>query len=478
MYPEKLEMLIAGEWCQGGDGVTEPVLNPATEEVLAHVPHANAADLDRALQSSADGFKIWRATPPLQRQAIIEKAAALMGERIDQIALTLTLEMGKPLPESKMEMGFVMDVARWYGEEGKRAYGRLIPPRIPGARQMMVKEPIGPAAAFVAWNFPGTNVIRKVAGALAAGCSIIIKPSEETPGTAVAIARCFQDAGLPAGVLNMVFGVPDTVSRHVLGSWIPRKVSFTGSIPVGKHLQKLSAETLKRCTMELGGHSPVVVFDDANIDKALDHIAGFKYRNAGQVCISPTRFYVQENAYKSFVDGFVERAKAVKVGNGLEDGMQMGPLIADRRLEVMEGFVTDAKNCGANLETGGERMGNQGYFYAPTVLSDVPDTARIMIDEPFGPVAPITPFKNLDEVVERANSLPFGLASYVFTADHAKARKMEDALEVGLVGVNHPFVSMPETPFGGVNESGYGSEGGIEGLDAFLRTKFVTEMDV
>lgn len=478
MYPEKIQMLIAGEWCAGSEGVTEPLLNPATEEVLAEVPHASAADLDRALQASADGFKVWRATPPIKRQAVMEKAASLMEERMDDIARTLTMEMGKPVPESKVEMGFVIDVTRWYGEEGKRAYGRLIPPRIPGARQMAIKEPVGPTAAFVAWNFPGTNVIRKVAGALAAGCSVIIKPSEETPGTAVAIGRCFQDAGLPAGVLNIVFGVPDTVSRHVLGSWIPRKLSFTGSIPVGKHLQKLSAETLKRCTMELGGHAPVIVFDDADVDKALNAMAGFKFRNAGQVCISPTRFFVQDKSYNAFVDGFTERAKAVKVGNGLEDGVQMGPLIADRRLEVMDGFVQDAKDQGATVTTGGERMGNQGYFYAPTVLKDVPASARIMVDEPFGPLAPITSFNTFDDVVERANSLPFGLASYVFTSDGAKAAKIEDALETGMVGVNHPFVSMPETPFGGVNESGYGSEGGIEGLDAFLRTKFITETGV
>ena len=478
MYPETIELLINGQWRQGSEGKTEPLVNPATEEVLTDVPHASVADIDEALTASAEGYKVWRATSPLKRQAIMEQAARLMEQRIDDIAKTLTLEMGKPLGEAKMEMGFVIDVCRWYGEEGKRAYGRLVAPRIPGARQMVVKEPVGPACAFVAWNFPGTNVIRKVAGALGAGCSIIIKPSEETPGTAVAIARCFQDAGLPDGVLNVVFGVPDEVSRQVLGSWIPRKVSFTGSIPVGKHLTKLAADTLKRCTMELGGHAPVIVFDDADVEKALDTTAGFKFRNAGQVCISPTRFFVQDKSYKSFVEGFTERAKAVKVGNGMEDGVQRGPLIADRRLDVMDQFVADAKDHGGTVTTGGERMGNQGYFFAPTVISDVPDSARIMIDEPFGPVAPITHFNSFDEVVERANALPFGLSSYVFTSDGGKAAEIEDALEVGLVGVNHPFVAMPETPFGGVNESGYGSEGGIEGLDAFLRTKFVTEVGV
>ncbi len=478
MYPEKIELLINGQWRQGSEGKTEPLVNPATEEVLTEVPHASAADIDEALAASAEGYKVWRATSALKRQAIMEQAARLMEERIDDIAKTLTMEMGKPFGEAKLEMGFVIDVCRWYGEEGKRAYGRLVPARTSGVRQMVVKEPVGPACAFVAWNFPGTNVIRKVAGALGAGCSMIIKPSEETPGTAVAIARCFQDAGLPDGVLNVVLGIPDEVSRQVLGSWIPRKISFTGSIPVGKHLTKLAAETLKRCTMELGGHAPVIVFDDADLEKALDTTAGFKFRNAGQVCISPTRFYVQNKTYKSFVEGFTERAKALKVGNGMEDSVQMGPLIADRRLDVMDQFVADAKDHGGTVTTGGERIGNRGYFYAPTVISDVPDDAKIMIDEPFGPLAPITPFDSFDEVVERANSLPFGLSSYVFTSDGGKAAKMEDALEVGLVGVNHPFVATPETPFGGVNESGYGSEGGIEGLDAFLRTKFVTEVGV
>ena len=273
---------------------------------------------------------------------------------------------------------------------------------------MVVKEPVGPCCAFVAWNFPANNAIRKIAGALGAGCSMLIKPSEETPGTAMGIAQCFQDAGLPPGVLNVVFGVPDEVSRQVLGSWIPRKLSFTGSIPVGKHLQQLAAETLKRCTMELGGHAPVIVFDDASLDKAMDAMAGFKYRNAGQVCISPTRFYVQSGVYKDFVKGFTERSKNIKLGNGLEDGTDMGPLVAERRLEVMENFVSDAVDHGAKLETGGQRPTNQGYFYSPTVLSEVPDNAKIMSEEPFGPLSPITPFETLNEVIDRANSLPFG----------------------------------------------------------------------
>lgn len=478
MYYEKLNLLIDGEFCQGSEGKTEAVLNPATEEEIARVPHASRDDIERALASSAAGFKVWRATPAIQRQQVMNKAADLMQERIETMAQCLTLEMGKPVGESRIELQFAIDVIRWYGEEGKRAYGRIIPPRVPGLRQMVVKEPIGPCCAFVAWNFPANNAIRKIAGAIGAGCSMLIKPSEETPGTAMAIAQCFQDAGLPAGVLNVVFGVPDEVSRQVLGSWIPRKLSFTGSIPVGKHLQQLAAETLKRCTMELGGHAPVIVFDDASIDKALDSMVGFKYRNAGQVCISPTRFYVQKGVYKSFVEGFTERSKSIKLGNGLEDGVEMGPLIAERRLEVMEEFVSDAVGHGAKIETGGQRPTNRGYFYSPTVLSDVPDDAKIMTEEPFGPLAPITPFDSVNEVIDRANSLPFGLSSYVFTNDGAKAAALGDALESGMVGVNHAMISTPESPFGGVNESGYGSEGGIEGLDVFLRTKFITENDV
>ena len=478
MYDEKLEMLIDGNWCQGSDGRNQDLINPATEELLAQVPHASKNDLELAINASARGFKIWKNYTPISRQSILEKSAQLIEKRASKIAKILTLEMGKPLAESMLEIAFVVDVTRWYGEEGKRTYGRIVPSRIPSARQMVTKEPIGPACAFVAWNFPGTNFIRKVAGALAAGCSILIKPSEETPGTAVAIARCFQDAGLPDGVLNVVFGNPDDISKKVLGSPIPKKMSFTGSIPVGKHLQVLAAETLKRCTMELGGHAPLIVFDDADIENALNVSVAFKFRNAGQVCISPTRFYVQDKVYKSFLKGFSERAKAIKVGNGLEEGVQMGPLIDERRLPIMEGFVSDAVNSGAKLETGGERLGNLGYFYAPTVMSDVPHTSKIMTEEPFGPLAPISHFNNFDEVIERSNALPYGLAAYVFTTDGEKASKTSQALDAGVIGINHPAVSTPETPFGGVDESGYGSEGGIEGLDAFLRTKFVSELGV
>ncbi|MEX2519913.1 MAG: NAD-dependent succinate-semialdehyde dehydrogenase [Paracoccaceae bacterium] len=469
------KLLINGEW-RTGEGPGQDIINPATGAVIGRCGHASPAELDMALDAAAAGFQVWRAKTALQRQQVMERAARWLEAHVDEIAHNLTLEMGKPVGESKIEIGFAIDLIRWYGEEGKRAYGRIVPSRNPAARQMVMKEPIGPVAAFTAWNFPSTNVIRKISGAIGAGNSIIIKPSEETPATAVALATAFQEAGLPEGVLNVVFGVPDEVSRHLLASPVCRKLSFTGSIPVGKHLQKLAADTLKRCTMELGGHAPVVVFNDADVDKALDAVAGFKFRNAGQVCVSPTRFYVQEDAYSRFVEGFVERAEAVKVGDGMEPGVQMGPLIADRRLDVMESFVSDARDHGAKIRTGGARLGNTGSFWAPTVMSDVPEDAMIMREEPFGPLAPITPFKGLDEVMDRANALPFGLAAYVFTGSGRTARAMQEGLEAGMIGVNNVGISTPETPFGGVNESGYGSEGGVEGLEAYQRVKFVTEI--
>ncbi|NIY75326.1 NAD-dependent succinate-semialdehyde dehydrogenase [Thalassospira sp. HF15] len=478
MFTEKLELLIDGVWCQGSSGETTELRNPANDEVLGNLPKATIADLDRALDASERGFAVWKEMTAMQRWAIMDKAAALIEERKDDIARTLTLENGKALAEATGEVQFAADATRWYAEEGKRAYGRIIPARMPGVRQMVYKEPVGPVAAFAAWNFPSSNVIRKIAGALGAGCSVILKPSDETPGTAIAIGRCFQDAGVPAGVIGIVFGDASEISQHLIASPIPRKVSLTGSTPVGKLLQRQSAEGLKRCTMELGGHAPVIVYDDADLEKALDALVTFKFRNGGQVCTSPTRFYVQKGIYQAFVDGFVERTKKLKVGNGLEEGIQMGPMIAPRRLDVMDEFVEDAQAKGAKVLVGGSRMDQSGYFYAPTVLADVPDDAMIMNEEPFGPLAPITSFTDFEDVISRANSLEFGLASFVFTKDLTKASKTESALNAGLVGVNHLMVSTPETPFGGVNASGYGSESGIEGLDAFLRTKFVTEAQV
>src|SRR5262252_3311590 len=340
---------------------------------------------------------------------------------------------------------------------------------------MVVQEPVGVVAAFTPWNFPTLTPVRKIAGALAAGCSIIIKASEETPGGCVELVKCFADAGLPAGVLNLVFGVPSEVSEHLIPKKSVKKISFTGSVPVGKHLAELAAKGMKKATMELGGHSPVVVFDDADPEKTADTIAAFKYRNAGQVCISPTRFYVHEKNYSKFVARFTEYAKGLKLGDGLEKGITMGPMANSRRIDAMESFVADAKQRGGTVVTGGKRRGNQGFFYEPTIVTEVPDDSKVMTQEPFGPIAPIVTFKTFDEVVQRANALPFGLAAYAFTSSNATATAIGDAIESGMVGVNSVAVSTPETPFGGVKESGHGSEGGIEGLSAYLNTKFISQ---
>jgi succinate-semialdehyde dehydrogenase / glutarate-semialdehyde dehydrogenase len=471
----KLELFIDGQWLNGDGRAGEDVINPATEKPLAHLPHASKADLDRALEAAKKGFAVWRATAAYDRAKIMRKAADLMRERHDAISKILVLEQGKTYPEARAEVITSADIIEWYAEEGRRAYGRVVPGR-GKMRQIVVQEPVGIVAAFTPWNFPTLTPARKVGGALAAGCSLMIKASEETPGSCVEMVRCFADAGLPAGVLNLVFGVPANISEHLIAKDEVRKISFTGSIPVGKHLAVLAAKGMKRATMELGGHSPVVVFADADPEKSAETIAAFKYRNAGQVCISPTRFYVQEAVYSRFLARFTEYAKSLKLGDGLEKGVTMGPLANSRRIDAMDTFVNDAKDRGGKIATGGARHGNQGYFYEPTVITDVPDDSKIMTQEPFGPLAPVVTFKTLDEVVERANSLPFGLAAYTFTGSAQTANMMGDALQSGMVGVNSIAVSTPETPFGGVKESGYGSEGGIEGLQAYLSTKYISQM--
>jgi succinate-semialdehyde dehydrogenase/glutarate-semialdehyde dehydrogenase len=471
-----LELFIDGKW-HGTDGRRgEDVINPATEKPLARLPHASTSDLDQALEAATKGFAIWRATSAYDRAKVMRKAADLMRERNDAIAKILVLEQGKVYPEARMEVMTSADIIDWYAEEGRRAYGRIVPGRGgKGLRQIVLQEPVGVVAAFTPWNFPTLTPARKIGGALAAGCSLILKASEETPGACVEMVRCFADAGLPAGVLNLVFGVPAEISEHLIAKDAVRKISFTGSIPVGKHLAQLAAKTMKRATMELGGHSPVVVFADADPEKSAETIAAFKYRNAGQVCISPTRFYVQEPVYNRFVARFAEYAKAIKVGDGLEKGNAMGPMANARRIDTMEAFVNDAKNRGGKIAAGGNRRGNQGYYFEPTVITDVPDDCKVMTEEPFGPLAPVVPFKTFDEVVERANSLPFGLASYAFTGSAQTATLIGDALQSGMVGVNSIAISTPETPFGGIKESGYGSEGGIEGLAAYLNTKFISQ---
>ena len=474
-YPQ-LQMLIAGEWTNGTSGVTENVICPADGTVLGELPHASKEDLDDALNSSLEGFNKWRSETPLNRQSILEKAAKILEREFDKNSENLTREMGKPLVEAKIEMQVAIDLLRWYGEEGKRVYGRIIPSRIPNMEHEARKVPAGPVLAFVAWNFPATNVMRKVAGALAAGCSITIKPSEETPATAIAIGKALMEAGLPAGALNIVFGVPSEVSEHLLASPIPRKLSFTGSVPVGIHLQKLAAQNLIRCTMELGGHSPVMIFKDADIEAAVKHCAAGKFRNAGQVCISPTRFFIEEPVYDEFIKSFKSHVEAINVGDGLDSKSTMGPLVADRRLEVMEDFISDAISSGGEVISGGGRGQSPGSFFEPTLIRDVPDTAKIMIEEPFGPVAPSASFSSIDEIIERANSLPFGLASYAFTSNPRTSQILKSEIESGMLAINSMHIHSVETPFGGLKHSGYGYEGSIEGLEAFLVTKYSSEI--
>ena len=475
MYSEKIKLFIDGQWVQGSQQLELPIVNPATGEIVSMLACASASDLDRALDASARAFEHWKQTTAAQRWEVLSTAAGLLNSRKAHIANILTIENGKTLSEAAGELAFCVDAIRWYAEEAKRAYGRVIPSRNPSVRQTVLKEPVGPALGFAAWNFPAGNVTLKIAAALAAGCSIIVKPSDETPGTAAASSQCFHDAGAPAGVLNIVYGHPAAISEHLIRSTIPKKVSLTGSTPVGKLLQRLASDTLKRCTMELGGHAPVIVFEDADLDQTLDMLVSAKFKNAGQVCTSPTRFFIHERLYEAFIAGFVERAKRINVGDGLNPVNTMGPLTLERRLDAIDQFVRDALSKGAEVSHGGARLDRRGFFYAPTVLRDVPDHATIMLEEPFGPVAPITSFKDFDEVLHRANALSFGLASYVFTQNGSLARRAGNLLNAGQVAVNHTSVHEPETPFGGVNESGYGSESGIEGLDAYMRLKLVTE---
>jgi succinate-semialdehyde dehydrogenase/glutarate-semialdehyde dehydrogenase len=474
MYTD-LALYIGGAWRNGDGRQGEDVVNPATQKALARLPHASASDLDLALEAAKGGLAVWRATSAYDRAKVLRKAADLVRARAEAIARIMTQEQGKVLPEARAEVLVTADIIEWFAEEGRRAYGRIVPGRAKGTRQLVVQEPVGVVAAFTPWNFPTLTPARKIGASLAAGCAIIIKPSEETPGSCVELVRCFIDAGLPAGVLNMVFGVPAEVSEHLIASDLVRKISFTGSVPVGKHLAGLAAKGMKRATMELGGHSPVVVFGDADPEKTADTIAAFKYRNAGQVCISPTRFYVQESVYGRFLKRFTEFADAIKLGDGLEQGVTMGPLANPRRLDAMEAIVSDSKSRGGKIVTGGKRRGNQGYFFEPTVVTDVPDDCKLMTQEPFGPIAPVVAFKSFEEVVARANALPFGLAAYAFTSSAQTATAIGDALESGMVGVNSIAISTPETPFGGVKDSGYGHEGGIEGMEAYTVKKFISQ---
>ncbi len=472
-YPS-LHMIIDGEKVSGGGRRTFDVVNPVTGEALAALPLAEAADLDRALEVADKGFKIWRKSTPQERAAVLQGAARLMVERQEDLARIATMEEGKPLAESRIEVMMNVGLFNFYAGECFRNYGRELT-RPEGMRSTVRHEPVGPVAAFAPWNFPLGNPGRKLGAPIAAGCSVILKSAEEAPASALGVLQCLLDAGLPKEVAQAVFGVPDEVSRHLLASPIIRKLSFTGSTVVGKHLAKLAADNMIRTTMELGGHGPVLVFNDADVDKALQTSVFGKYRNCGQVCVSPTRFIVQEDVFEKFRDGFIEGAKAQVVGDGLADGTTMGPMANPRRPEAMERFIANAKDKGAKLGAGGKRIGNQGYFYAPSVLSEVPLDAEIMNEEPFGPVALVNPYRTEEEMIAEANRLPYGLAAYSWTNDVQRQRRLAAQLEAGMVGVNTHMIGGADAPFGGVKWSGHGSEDGMEGVLACMVTKAVHE---
>ena len=470
-YTTDLALFVDGSWRIGEGRDAHAVVNPATGGTIAELPLASIADLDEALAAADRGFKLWRATVVDVRSAVLRKTAALLRERAEDIATTLTIEQGKPIAEARGEIAGSAQMFDWYAEEAKRNYGRVLV-RPTGQRAIVIKQPVGPVAAFSPWNFPVYLMSKKLAPALAAGCSVIAKPPEETPGCTTAVMRCLIDAGLPAGVCQMVFGVPDTISRHLLASSVIRKVSFTGSVPVGRHLMRLAADGVKRLTMELGGHAPVLIFDDCDLEKTLDMVVLQKFRNAGQVCVSPTRFYVQAGIYDAFLDGFAKRTAIMKIGNGLDAATHMGPLANVRRPAAITALVEDAKAKGARVLAGGERGGG-GFFFQPTLLADVPDAADIMSSEPFGPVAVTARFDSFDDAVAKANRLPFGLAAFAFTENGRRANLLGDAIESGMVGINTFAISSPDAPFGGVKDSGLGSEGGSEGLDSYMVVKAV-----
>ena len=476
-YPDVL-LHIDSKWTAALSGKTLQVMNPATGDVNGTLAHAEIPDLDLALAAAERGFAVWRKMSAFDRSKIMRKAADLLRERAEMIAPLMTMEQGKPVAEAKMEAIAGADVIDWFAEEARRTYGRVIPARAEGVYQLSLREPVGPVAAFTPWNFPINQANRKIAIALAAGCSIIVKGPEETPASCMELIRCYIDAGLPPGVVQLVFGVPSVISEYLIPHPVIRKISFTGSTPVGKQLAALAGLHMKRATMELGGHAPAIVFNDADVVSATKMLAAAKFRNAGQVCVSPTRFLVQAGAYDQFVETFTAAAKAIKVGNGMEAGVQMGPLANPRRITAMEELIGDAVQKGADLRTGGKRIGNVGNFFEPTVMTGVTPAMRVMNEEPFGPLAVIAPFDTLDEVIEEANRLPFGLASYAFTGSAKTVASLTSRVEAGMLTINHIGLALPEVPFGGVKESGHGSEGGTEALESYLAIKFVTQTGI
>jgi len=473
-YPNT-QLYINGSWRDASDGNTLAIISPADGSAIGSVASASIADLDLALSAASQGFLIWKDTPAFSRAKVMQQAAVLVRERFESIARLMTLEQGKPLAESRAETLAAADIIDWFASEALRAYGRVIPSRSRHVAQMVIREPVGPVAAFAPWNFPLNQIVRKICAALAAGCSIIAKAPEETPASPAALVQAFADAGIPAGVVNLVFGDPAQISSYLIAHPVIQKVTFTGSTPVGKQLAGMAGTHMKRMSMELGGHAPVIVCADADIAAAARTMASSKFRNAGQVCISPTRFLIQSSVYELFAQEFVAHAKSIRVGHGLSPETDMGPLANIRRLDAMKAFTEDAVACGADLLCGGAQVGTQGCFFQPTVLGNVPVTARAMNEEPFGPLALLSSFENLDEALAEANRLPYGLAAYAYTTSSSTSHRLIQGIESGMLSINHAGLALPETPNGGIKDSGHGAEGGSEAIENYLNSKFVTQ---
>ncbi|QWE25184.1 NAD-dependent succinate-semialdehyde dehydrogenase [Polynucleobacter sp. AP-Elch-400A-B2] len=467
-------LFINGQWCDADTGKSLPVINPATGLEIGRVSCIDRAGLDRAVLAAQSGFEIWRNTPAVERSKMMELAAKNLRARVDQIAVLMTQEQGKPFAEAKAELMMAAEVIDWFAGEARRVYGRIVPARNHSTQQQVLKFPVGPVAAFTPWNFPVNQIVRKLSAALSAGCSMIVKAPEETPASPAALIQAFIDAGIPAGVIGLIYGNPAEISEYLIKHPIIKKITFTGSTPVGKQLAALAGLHMKRATMELGGHAPVIIAEDADVQLAAKAAGSAKFRNAGQVCISPTRFLVHENVKDEFLEAILRQVDALKVGNGLDKDITMGPLANDRRLAAMADFTQDAISKGAKLITGGERIGTAGNFFKPTIFADVPLNAKVFNDEPFGPMLGISTFKNLDEALEEANRLPFGLAGYAFTQSLKNSHKISQELQVGMLWINQQALAWPEMPFGGIKESGYGSEGGYEAVEAYINTKSVS----
>lgn len=472
--PIETRLLIDGVWCDADDGRRLEVLNPATGAPIGRVAHAGLPELQRAVESADRAFESWRLTGPYHRAAILHRAADLVRERSAEIARLITLEQGKPLAQAKIEADRLPDMIAWFAEEARRSYGQVIPARDPAVLQITQKVPVGVVVAFTPWNFPAGQVVRKLSAALAAGCTIIVKAPEETPASPAALIRCFVDAGVPPGAVSLVFGDPAEISGFLVPHPAIAKISFTGSTLVGKQLAAMAGAHMKRITMELGGHAPVVIFDDAELERAIPEIAAQTFRNAGQICISPTRFIVQDAAVEQVTVGLVDYARAMVVGDGMTEGVTLGPLTNARRLDALQALVDDAVAQGGRLLTGGGRIGNHGWFFEPTILADVPITARIMNEEPFGPVAIVNRFGPDRAAIAEANRLRYGLAAYAYTQSSARMQLLRSEIAAGMLTINHLGLGLPEVPFGGIRDSGYGTEGGSEAIESYLEMRFST----